>query len=278
MKPSVLSLLPLFMLLACEASQHRTAPLSGSQESIATSAVFAKAHAHNDYYHDRPLFDALANGFASVEADVFLVDGDLLVAHSRDELKTDRTLRALYLDPLTERVRTNGHVQPGAERFTLHIDIKSGGPETYHAISILLGTYGDLFTRVEDGIVTHGAIDVVISGNRPRALMESETLRFAGYDGRLSDIDSDAPAHFMPLISDNWKRHFTWDGKGTIPTQEREKLAQIVEKVHAKGRKIRLWATPETTAMWAELLRVDADFINTDDLPGLRDYLSSNDS
>jgi hypothetical protein len=40
------------------------------------------AHAHNDYEHDRPLFDALDHGFCSVEADIHLVDGQLLVAHN----------------------------------------------------------------------------------------------------------------------------------------------------------------------------------------------------
>jgi hypothetical protein len=37
----------------------------------------SRAHAHNDYEHDRPLYDAFAHGFNSVEADVFLVDDDL---------------------------------------------------------------------------------------------------------------------------------------------------------------------------------------------------------
>ena len=36
-----------------------------------------RAHAHNDYEHTRPLFDALDHGFGSVEADVHLVDGRL---------------------------------------------------------------------------------------------------------------------------------------------------------------------------------------------------------
>ena len=31
------------------------------------------AHAHNDYEHARPLHDALARGFGSVEADIWLV-------------------------------------------------------------------------------------------------------------------------------------------------------------------------------------------------------------
>ena len=43
------------------------------------------AHAHNDYEHDRPLLDALEHGFTSVEADVWLVDGELRVAHDRED-------------------------------------------------------------------------------------------------------------------------------------------------------------------------------------------------
>ena len=40
-----------------------------------------QAHAHNDYYHKRPLLDALSHGFCSVEADVFLKNGNLLGGH-----------------------------------------------------------------------------------------------------------------------------------------------------------------------------------------------------
>src|SRR5690349_20625285 len=39
-----------------------------------------QVHAHNDYEHPHPLFDALAQGFCSVEADIHLVNGHLLVA------------------------------------------------------------------------------------------------------------------------------------------------------------------------------------------------------
>src|SRR5262249_28110050 len=66
------------------------------------------AHAHNDYEHKRPLFDALECRFCSVEADVWLVDGKLLVAHDRNQVKPERTLQSLYLDPLRERARRNG--------------------------------------------------------------------------------------------------------------------------------------------------------------------------
>lgn len=51
-----------------------------AQSAVAQPAPLERAHAHNDYEHARPLFDALERGFNSVEADVHLVDGRLLVA------------------------------------------------------------------------------------------------------------------------------------------------------------------------------------------------------
>ncbi len=66
------------------------------------------AHAHNDYLHEHPLFDALDRGFSSVEADIYLIDGQLLVGHDRSQLKSERTLESLYLAPLARRVRENG--------------------------------------------------------------------------------------------------------------------------------------------------------------------------
>src|SRR3954468_3891095 len=61
-------------------------------------------HAHNDYEHPRPLLDALDHHFCSIEADIYLVDGKLLVAHERKQVTPERTLESLYLEPLRDRV------------------------------------------------------------------------------------------------------------------------------------------------------------------------------
>jgi hypothetical protein len=70
-----------------------------------------RAHAHNDYEHDRPLYDALDHRFKSVEADIWLVDGELVVAHDAEDVpqaaEQGRTLRSLYLEPLRQRVKQN---------------------------------------------------------------------------------------------------------------------------------------------------------------------------
>jgi len=237
------------------------------------------AHAHNDYAHDRPLFDALACGFTSVEADIHLVDGDLFVAHDPDEVKPDRTLRSLYLEPLKKRIAQNsGWVYPNGPQFTLFIDIKTQSVATYKVLSKMLAEYKNIITSFSSTGRSDKAIIVYVSGNRPRALMESEPLRYAGYDGRLSDLQSDAPATLIPIISDRWSSHFSYKGSGPIPQQQLQKLRTIVQTAHKKGRIVRFWATPDNPSserqnLWRQLLNNGVDLLNTDDLPGLQQFL-----
>jgi hypothetical protein len=108
-----------------------------------------QAHAHNDYEHKRPLFDALDQGFCSVEADVFLVDGTLLVGHTSADLKPERTLEKLYLDPLRERIKTNGgRVYKNGPTVWLLVDVKTEAKSTYQALDKVLAGYGDILSAV----------------------------------------------------------------------------------------------------------------------------------
>ena len=236
-----------------------------------------QAHAHNDYLHDRPLLDALENGFCSVEADIFLVDGELLVAHTRRELSPDRTLRGLYLEPLHQRLKkNNGRVHADEPGFTLLIDIKNNGEETWRQLNQMLSEYEDMFSSVKDGEFHSGAVHVVVSGDRAWDVIAATSPRFAGVDGRISDFGGGHPVHLMPLVSDNWRRHFRWRGKGEFPEAERTKLKQLVQQAHDENRRIRFWASPDTPEMWQELNAAGTDLINTDDLPGLSQFLRSN--
>ncbi len=248
-----------------------------------------QAHAHNDYEHERPLLDALDHGFTSVEADVYLVDGELLVAHDSWDLDPARTLQSLYLDPLAALVADNGgSVYGDGEQVQLLIDIKSDAVATYQRLDEVLAEYdgrdADLFTTYEltaegyDG--EDGAVSAVVSGNRPVDLMARQQVRHAGYDGRSGDLASGADPDFMPLVSDNWNNLFTWVGVGEMPEAERTRLHAFVEAAHLAGREVRFWATPDTPgpereAVWRELVAAHVDQINTDDLAALQAFLLS---
>src|SRR5438552_16696309 len=121
-----------------------------------------RAHAHNDYEHPRPLFDGLDHGFCSIEADVWLVDDHLLVAHDREKVKATRTLQALYLNPLRERVRKNrGRVYPNGPEVILLVDVKSDAEKTYAALRQVMPEYADMVTVFRDGNVQTTAVKTV---------------------------------------------------------------------------------------------------------------------
>nr|WP_184956832.1 phosphatidylinositol-specific phospholipase C/glycerophosphodiester phosphodiesterase family protein [Actinoplanes abujensis] len=240
----------------------------------------ARAHAHNDYEHERPLLDALSHGFTSVEADIYLVGGELLVAHDPEDVVPGRTLQSLYLDPLAQRVRANhGRVYRGSDiSLQLLVDIKNTGAATYTELDRVLRRYKEMLSTYARGKVAKDAVTVVVSGDRPRELMQSQTRRYAFYDGRAADLNSGAPASFIPLISDNWTNLFTWQGIGEFPAAERAKLRAFVRDAHANHQRVRFWATPDVpsparNAIWRELVAANVDHINTDDLAGLESFL-----
>ncbi len=234
-----------------------------------------RAHSHNDYEHTRPLLDALELGFCSVEADIYLVEGKLLVAHNRDQVKPERTLQALYLEPLRARARANGgRVFPGGPTLTLLIDLKSVAESTYAALKKVLAEYEDMVTVFDSGKVTEKAVTVIISGSRPEKTMAAETRRLAGLDGRMPDLESTTkPKELYPLVSDSWRTHFKWNGTGPLPDEEAKKLADFVAKAHAQGRRIRFWAAPDKPEAWAIFDKAGVDLINTDNLAALKEFL-----
>lgn len=140
-------LVMLLGLLAVATAQVQSQ--DAGQPRVPAAQPLIRAHAHNDYHHPRPLLDALDHGFCSVEADIFLVDGQLLVGHVPAELKPERTLQAFYLDPLRHRVQDNGgRVYRNGPSFTLMIDVKTDAGRTYAVLAEVLSGYAELLTSV----------------------------------------------------------------------------------------------------------------------------------
>lgn len=249
--------------------------LATFQASAASPVPLPRAHAHNDYEHPRPLLDALDLGFTSVEADIFLVDGRLLVAHDRWQVNPERTLEALYLDPLRERVKAGGgRVFPGGPTLTLLVDIKADGAGTYARLREVLAGYRDMLTVFHRDRIETNAVTIILSGERPRAQLEAEAVRLVALDGRPPDLEANPPVSLVPLVSDSWRNHFTWRGEGAMPPAEAAKLQELIARAHAQGRRIRFWASPDVPASWQVQWEAGADLINTDQLRGLREWMA----
>ena len=126
--------------------------------SLDTLTVPIPAHAHNDYEHERPLFDALEHGFRSVEADVFAVGDSLYVAHNRKDIQQGRTLRKLYLEPLMEYISENGNsIYESGSPLILLIDIKDDGFTSYELLDRILNESREILCQVSDGTYMGGS-------------------------------------------------------------------------------------------------------------------------
>lgn len=252
-------------------------------------------HSHNDYYRRRPLLDALENGFCSVEADVFLHKGKLMVGHIKAEVFFARSLEELYLAPLKKWVEEHdGCVFPDAPHFYLWIELKSDAQETWNALLPLLKKYESILTVTEDGKTTKRAVQVILTGNRPMREfyrlekenhLEKQNVKreegsgdnplYATLDGRLEELDGARPSWVIRAINDKWSNHFTWRGKGEFPPQERQKLEKIVEKAHAQGRIVRFWGTPQNENFWRVMRECKVDLLGTDHLEKFRNFTNA---
>jgi Glycerophosphoryl diester phosphodiesterase family len=234
------------------------------------------AYAHNDYWHKRPLLDALENGFTYIEADVYLRHSKLLVAHRPPLLRKRHTIEGLYLDPLFNRLtNTTDQVQTPLDTIVLMIDIKSNGRKAYAALRKLLDNYKPLLSTCEKGKVTIRNLTLVLTGHYPLPLLKSEESRFVFADADLRKINTrvDGPQMFT-TASCKYSNLITWKGKGEIPAFEKERLKILVYNAHLSGTKVRLWGSPEKEKVWLLLRNCGVDLINTDRLLALKHFFT----
>ncbi|MEO7767560.1 MAG: phosphatidylinositol-specific phospholipase C/glycerophosphodiester phosphodiesterase family protein [Ferruginibacter sp.] len=244
--------------------------------AFAQNLVLPNAYAHNDYWHKRPLLDALDNGFTYVEADVFLRHDKLIVAHFLPCLQKKRTLEDLYLKPLLNYVAGNSKNESfNNSGLTLMIDIKSDADKTYKELVLLLEKYSAILSSFKDGRLTIRNVTVIITGHKPANLISDADKRLAFMDEDLKRAGSDSSTNVYPMASCKYSSLLKWKGKGTISASDIQRLNYYVAEAHKKGRKVRLWGSPEKKMVWAELLKCNVDLINTNKLKALRNYLVS---
>ena len=232
------------------------------------------AYAHNDYWHKRPLLDALDNGFTHVEADVYLRRSRLVVSHNPPFFRRRRTLEELYFRPLLQRfTMESDHPQSSLDSIVLMIDVKSKGGRTIRALKRFIERYKPILSGYADGKLTIRNLTLVVTGHRPLAWLDTDEPRYLFVDADLKDLDhrKEAPDLYF-TASCKYSSLIRWKGKGRIPPTEQQRLTNLVDRAHAMGAKVRLWASPDKTSVWNFLMAAGVDLINTDKLGALRNY------
>lgn len=199
------------------------------------------------------------------------MDNDLIVAHDKKDIKPENTINRLYLDPLVKLMRYNGG-KPWHDHdsdLQLLIDLKTNAVPTLDLLTSMLKDYPDVF----DPAVNPHAIRIVISGNRPDP---SEYIKYPGYiffDGIIGQKYSQEQLVRIPLFSENLRTLISWDGQGSIPEQDLKKLVLTIDSIHKMNKKVRFWNAPDNPLAWKTLLDAGVDYVNTDHINQLAEFL-----
>lgn len=244
--------------------------------------VLKNAHAHNDYWHVRPLLQSLKNGFMSVEADCHLIDGRMLVAHEKMFTKKKRTLQKLYLEPLLKLAKENNPdsyrdksiYKTGEQEFILYIDIKANCEHFIPHLDSVLKNYDALLTKFVDGKKITGAVRVLVDHCGNDGYVLNSNPRYLSLSGNLSDADKKHGKDIMPRISFSYNSLLQWKGKGKMPETEKQKLKAFMQKAHSNGYEVRMWAAGNKKKVWKELVAAGVDWINVDRLKKFRRFMA----
>ncbi|MDR6781605.1 alkaline phosphatase [Pedobacter africanus] len=229
-----------------------------------------QGHSHNDYHQNIPLLTAYYAGMGSIEADIFLKNGELYVAHDTSEIKANATLKQLYLDPLAALYHKNGNrpYPDTAMKLQLVIDIKKNHQQVLPQLIKALNVYGDVFKSDQNP----DAIRIVLSGDMPKAENFKNYPGYIAFDGRPYTIYTPEQLKRVAMISDDLKKYTAWNGKGTPTKTDEAKLRRVIEQARQKNKPFRFWATQDSPNTWIVLEKLGVHWLNTDQPEKLRSF------
>lgn len=217
-------------------------------------------HSHNDYLQNLPFYMAYGAGCASIEADVFVRNGKLCVAHEEKDIDERRTLKALYLDPLKKQMEMNGgKAYADGKPLQLLIDLKMGYKESLHMLIEELKDYATCFDVVNNPL----AVRIVITGNQPAPSEFEEYPQWMFFDGSLVKYTS-SQSKRIAMISLPFMQFTKWNGLGRMVKEDYDKVKEVIDKIHAEGKQVRFWGCPDTKTAWNTFIKMGVDYLNTD--------------
>lgn len=242
--------------------------LSAVMSSGLLAQATFKVHSHNDYLQKVPFWDAYSGGAKSIEADVILQDGKLLVAHEVASVEPSRTLTSLYLEPIRKGLKL-GLIDE--IDFHLLVDLKT---EAYTTLDMVVESAQD-FESILFSKTNPTGLKLIISGNRPKPEDYQNYPDFILFDYQSRGLDASLPWDKIGMVSLSFRSFSIWNGKGRIVEEELEPIQEFIGKVHSFEKPVRFWATPDSKTSWNAFAMLGVDYINTDDPKGAVAYLKT---
>lgn len=325
-----------FRLLGMNVSLTATNVSSNLQVPVSLNDVYLNltqgvqirpCHSHNDYNQKVPLLHALEHGAVSVEADIWAFpDGDYLertsiattklnkrrrqdsverakndklyVAHTEFDIKEDRTLNLLYLDPLfkllqeSEKLHSDsgfGGIFMESPQQTLYLFLDSkNSPDNIWPLLL------SKFKRFRDNnYLTYYDNDkndwvirpltVILTGNQAVDQVDQMPERYFTLDYQLADFldnsqSSDAAKYSIGTSTDLFKLFQSgWYQVRPFSSGEQTKLKTTIDNAHKNNLITRFWGNTNwlgslRTSEDNELYKFGSDLLNVDDLSVCLNY------
>lgn len=238
-----------------------------SAQSI-KSYTTAQAHSHNDYERKRAFQDAYDQQFGSIEADLFLVNDTLFVAHNMKDIHSRRTFASLYMQPILKQIEKNGgSIYPQEDvPLQLLIDLKTPAEPTLAALVKELEPHRHV-------LAPKGTVRIVVSGNVPEPASFEKYPDYIYFDGRPEVTYTPGQLERIGLISQAFDKYSRWNGEGPLPEKDKKRIVQVLGQTHELGKKLRIWATPDNINSWKIMMALGVDYLNTDKVREMGDYL-----
>lgn len=239
------------------------------------------AHSHNDYLRNIPVFDALSNGFCSIEADIYFRKNDLYLGHNTP---SNKLFKDVYLTPLKKiiSVNKNGMIYKNTNKLQLckYVDliIDFKDDDSYPAWNLLekyLKEYNIFQCYNNHYIVKDGPIRIILSGNHPKISDILKVKHCSVVDIKYDDLKNGnytmEEKNIIGQINTQWKRGWEMDDKYV-------KNIVKMSKTNGINASVRFWGIKEYNTnflfkMWDFLLKNGVDRIGTDNLTLLKIYL-----
>lgn len=220
----------------------------------------SRIHAHNDYEQAAPLTNALRYQVFSIEADVYLYNNKLVVAHDTKELAVAPTLDSLYLQPIVGLfAKHNGRISGDSSYAPiLMIDIKENGAAVLAKLLSMLQVHRSVFDRSINKL----AVQIVISGDRGPITAWNSYAPMLFFDGRPYEVYDSATLERVAFISDGYANY----------KDNTKAIEQAAVAIHSKQKLFRLWGYADTLAMWQQMLQWGIDILNTDKVQDCREF------
>lgn len=239
---------------------------------LAQPYTSASVFAHNDYAARQPFYAAYNNQVGYIEADIFLRNDKLWVAHTEAELVNASLLEDLYLKPIQQKITENkGYAYKGSEQvLTLMVDLKTEAATTLPALITLIENYPTL--------IQSKTFRVAISGNMPLPAEWNKYPAWLFFDGRPGIEYTTNQLSRVVMISTSMAGLTNWNGKGILVKEQFERVKEVVDKAHAQGKPVRFWGAPDFVSAWMKLIAlVKADIINTDHVEDILKFFRERD-